>query len=319
LIKSEINLSRSLLLIIILYMDSLLKPLNPKKASFGRHETFALRYSRLTKGFQAFEKNKSIFSSHEATIELGVGKNDVLKAYIPTSRAVQTLDKIAQTFNQKAVPRAWSLVGPYGSGKSSFAAFLAHLLENQERTNSELAEEILQRHNPEVAEKFTACTHNSNAYCIVLLTGSPESLSKRFVQALYQTSVSYFEEIEPKGMPSIVHDLEQARHQARTTSEIVKLLKKLREAVSQVSGKGILIVIDELGKFLEYEARHQGSNDIFLLQALGELCVEGGDANILLVVLMHQAFEQYSKGLAEAQKQEWLKVPTSSNNKPMPY
>lgn len=58
-------------------MDSLLKPLNPKKASFGRHETFALRYSWLTKGFQAFEKNKSIFSSDEATIELGVGKNMV--------------------------------------------------------------------------------------------------------------------------------------------------------------------------------------------------------------------------------------------------
>jgi hypothetical protein len=60
-----------------LYMDSLLKPLNSKKASFGRHETFALRYSWLTKGFQAFKKEKSIFSSDESTIELGVGKNMV--------------------------------------------------------------------------------------------------------------------------------------------------------------------------------------------------------------------------------------------------
>ena len=92
-------------------------------------------------------------------LERDAESSDVLRAYIPTSRAVQTLDKIAQTFNQKSMPRAWSLVGPYGSGKSSFAAFLAHLLENQERTNSVLAEEILQRHNPEVAEKFTACTH----------------------------------------------------------------------------------------------------------------------------------------------------------------
>lgn len=58
-------------------MDSLLKPLNPKKASFGRHETFALRYSWLTKGFQAYQKNPTIFSSDEATIELGVGKNMV--------------------------------------------------------------------------------------------------------------------------------------------------------------------------------------------------------------------------------------------------
>jgi len=35
------------------------------------------RYAWLTKGFQAFMKKKTIFSSDEATIELGVGKNMV--------------------------------------------------------------------------------------------------------------------------------------------------------------------------------------------------------------------------------------------------
>ena len=58
-------------------MDSLLKPFSSEKPSFGRHETFALRYAWLTKGFQAFAKDKDIFSSDEATIELGVGKNMV--------------------------------------------------------------------------------------------------------------------------------------------------------------------------------------------------------------------------------------------------
>jgi len=58
-------------------MDSMLKPFIPQKASFGRHETFALRYAWLTKGFQAHAHNSDIFSSDEATIELGVGKNMV--------------------------------------------------------------------------------------------------------------------------------------------------------------------------------------------------------------------------------------------------
>ena len=48
-----------------------------QKASFGRHETFALRYAWLTKGFQAFKKNPDIFTEEKATIELGVGKNMV--------------------------------------------------------------------------------------------------------------------------------------------------------------------------------------------------------------------------------------------------
>jgi len=58
-------------------MGSSLKFFNEKRSSFGRHETFALRYSWLTKGFQAFNKNHAIFSSDESTIELGVGKNMV--------------------------------------------------------------------------------------------------------------------------------------------------------------------------------------------------------------------------------------------------
>lgn len=58
-------------------MDSLIKPLTPNKATFGRHETFSLRYGWLTKGFQAFQCDNGIFNSDEATVHLGVGKNMV--------------------------------------------------------------------------------------------------------------------------------------------------------------------------------------------------------------------------------------------------
>jgi len=58
-------------------MESLINPLTPNKAAFGRHETFALRYGWLTKGFQAFQDDSGIFNSDEATVRLGVGKNMV--------------------------------------------------------------------------------------------------------------------------------------------------------------------------------------------------------------------------------------------------
>jgi Protein of unknown function (DUF4007) len=52
---------------------------NPEKMAFGRHETFAVRYGWLSKGFQAMtEKNGSnIFESEEAIVKLGVGRNMV--------------------------------------------------------------------------------------------------------------------------------------------------------------------------------------------------------------------------------------------------
>ena len=45
--------------------------------SFGRHETFALRFGWITKGYKALCKDQGIFESEEATIALGVGKNMV--------------------------------------------------------------------------------------------------------------------------------------------------------------------------------------------------------------------------------------------------
>lgn len=58
--------------------------LNSKKAAFGRHETFYLRYGWLTKGFwknisftNDSEAQSDIFKSDDAVIELGVGKNMV--------------------------------------------------------------------------------------------------------------------------------------------------------------------------------------------------------------------------------------------------
>ncbi len=52
--------------------------LNADKVAFGRHETFALRYSWLTKGFQAIsDKSFDITDADNATVRLGVGKNMV--------------------------------------------------------------------------------------------------------------------------------------------------------------------------------------------------------------------------------------------------
>jgi len=54
-----------------------LKPFNSKRFSFGRHETFALRFGWLTKGYQGLAYNPGIFSDVDAIVHFGVGKNMV--------------------------------------------------------------------------------------------------------------------------------------------------------------------------------------------------------------------------------------------------
>lgn len=50
---------------------------SPTNTAFNRHESFALRFGWLTKGFQAFQKDNDLFSAPDAVVRLGVGKNMV--------------------------------------------------------------------------------------------------------------------------------------------------------------------------------------------------------------------------------------------------
>ena len=51
--------------------------LNSTKVSFGRHESFPLRFGWITKGLKALASDPDVFTSEGATVTLGVGKNMV--------------------------------------------------------------------------------------------------------------------------------------------------------------------------------------------------------------------------------------------------
>lgn len=65
---------------------------NPKKMSFGRHETFPLRYSWLTKAYQEIVADPSVFDADDATVRLGVGKN-MVNAIRYWAQATQVIEK----------------------------------------------------------------------------------------------------------------------------------------------------------------------------------------------------------------------------------
>lgn len=64
------------------------------KVAFGRHETFHLRFSWLSKGFAAFQANADLFDDVDgATVTLGVGKN-MVQAIRYWMRAAQLIDPV---------------------------------------------------------------------------------------------------------------------------------------------------------------------------------------------------------------------------------
>ncbi|MGB1271159.1 MAG: hypothetical protein ACPG5T_03715, partial [Endozoicomonas sp.] len=231
-----------------------------------------------------------------------------INAYIPTSRAIRTLARVADVSHADAAPRAWSLVGPYGSGKSAFALFLSQLLAADGKEGHKAALKVLNKADKNLGQRFSRHIKGGEGYIKVLVTGSPEPMGRRIVQAVAEAAAEVWSSRKGK-KPAVIADLERAgAAKDVANSDVVKLVKRLQVQIAKIGGNGLLLVIDELGKFLEFEARHYGANDIFLLQSLAELACEGHEANLMLFVLLHQSFEQYAKGLGESLKNEWSKV-----------
>ena len=90
-------------------------------------------------------------------------------------------------------------------------------------------------------------------------------------------------------------------------SQLLGLIDSLQTALERIGAGGLLIVIDELGKFLEYEAR-QGGGGVFLLQQIAERTFQGRKANLLFFALLHQGFDLYARGMGEKLKNDWAKV-----------
>ena len=257
-------------------------------------------------------KSKIKVNSHytrSINLTRDVDSSAVIKSYIPTSRALKTLGQIYESLSVNKAPRAWSLVGPYGSGKSSFAVFLSQLLSGKESNAKVDSSKILKKSSKDLSEKYSSLAKGNSGYCSVLLTGSPESLSKSLMIALHSSAKSIWNSRRGK-KPEILDILSHYSKQDEPpkVSEILSSITDLQDALKKVGYSGLLIVIDELGKFLEYEARHYGANDIFLLQGLAEQAFAEHDVKLSLVVMLHQSIEQYARGLGETLKNEWAKV-----------
>ncbi|HMR90810.1 MAG TPA: hypothetical protein PKC69_00785 [Chitinophagaceae bacterium] len=91
-----------------------------------------------------------------------------------------------------------------------------------------------------------------------------------------------------------------------TVQDILSLLDKHYKGLSK-SGKGLVIVIDEFGKFLEYASKHNPEIELYFIQQIAEY-VNDQQKNIFLITSLHQDFNGYSRSLSASQQKEWDKV-----------
>ena len=239
--------------------------------------------------------------TRSTNVERDRGSCAMVEAYIPSAGGVELLGGIADALGRADQPRAWSLVGPYGSGKSSFALFLHELLGAGPSKTA--ARKILAAENASVARRFA----ESSPWCRVVLSGSEEPMPERLLTALDDAARAHWAGRAGR-KPAVLDRIHRARERGEIpSSELLQMVDDLQDTLENSGAGGLLLLVDELGKFLEYEAR-QGGAGIFLLQQLAERAFRGRGANLVLVVLLHQGFDLYARGLGEKLRNDWAKV-----------
>jgi hypothetical protein len=223
---------------------------------------------------------------------------NTLKGYVVTPQVRSVLRRIITALKVEGTARAWTLTGPYGTGKSAFALYLSRLLQEFDgeawhllvQTDGVLALELGQVLPRPLLPM--ALTLRRAPLGVVLLEGVL-SLATRL-----------------PGAAALVDSVTASLADAQSSSDsrtVMRHVASLKTKAVEAGYGGLLIVLDELGKGLEYEARH-GGGDIYLLQELAEVAARSTAAPLLLVGVLHQGFEQYSEHLLASARKEWGKI-----------
>ena len=239
---------------------------------------------------------------------------NLLEGYVVTVTALEMLERIVSALENGESSKAWSLTGPYGSGKSAFALFTANLLGSSASPITQQALKLLEQRNIALHKRLNDIKVNEQVssfqFCPILISGERSPISIALLRGLQQGLISFNGRSQTKSpLPTIQNRLKAAEAGTLPNpSEIIQLFKSAMHQIEDHGGTGLLLVIDEFGKFLEYASQYPAQGDIHVLQELAEFADRSGKTPLFLLTILHQAFEMYGQRTAKLQREEWEKI-----------
>ena len=113
---------------------------------------------------------------------------NALDGYVLTATAREMLLRVISTLENETTSKAWSLTGPYGSGKSAFALFAAKLLGDPDASTTQQALGLLKRGDTTLYERFMSINGSRkrllSGFCPVLISGERAPLSLSLLRGL---------------------------------------------------------------------------------------------------------------------------------------
>lgn len=214
-------------------------------------------------------------------VDTDIGRTDALSGYICHATAAAVVEGMCKQISSTN-QRCFTWTGPFGGGKSSLAVALASALHPESDLRLK-AREALHLSSDESFDKAFPVT---NGWLIVPTVGRRGSVVAELYAAL-------------------------RRAKGKTVDGRSKLNAQtlINELVAEAAGRpndGVLVLIDEMGKFLEASALGLGE-DVYFFQELAEAAARS-EGRLIVVGVLHQSFAQYSARLGIDTRDDWTKV-----------
>ncbi|MGE1001444.1 hypothetical protein [Ralstonia pseudosolanacearum] len=239
---------------------------------------------------------------HTRSISLSRDLRDAtaISSYLPTPNAIQALKQIGTALTEEQSQRAWKVVGPYGSGKSALGIVLAQLAAGRDAYPA--AWGMLDKASSSVANLFAT----SRRFPLAIV-GARLSIGLA-LGAEVQRALDAWP--QSKGVNGLKRHLsEPGCYKGRPINAVAGELMRDFTSIARAQGfSGTLLLIDEVGKFVEHAAMHPEDGDLIALQQLAEEACRQTDDSLAMVVLQHQHFASYAAGIGRALGDEWHKV-----------
>jgi len=210
-----------------------------------------------------------------AQLERDFSDPTALNGYIVTPEVQGYLRNLGRGLKPNSGERAWRITGDYGSGKSSFALLLANLMG---RTTYDLPKSI------RYLRGDLGLSRHAIPFLPILVTGSREPMAYAIVRSLHEALESGIDGRKKLECRRILSDI-IAASQVPDQRAIAAISGAAKELVEKGIFGGLLIILDELGKFLEFSARHPDKQDVYFLQQLAETSSRSNSFPILTIGL----------------------------------
>jgi len=206
------------------------------------------------------------------------GREDALSGYVCQGTVRSLLESMSEQILETK-QRAFTWTGPYGGGKSSLALMLCSLVGPNQSLRTK-AKEILSL--PNDSKIYKAFQATGNGWTVLPVVGKRASIRNQIIATIEKRTGLLLSK-------------------KKSTDVIVELLK-----LAETNKQGLLLIIDELGKFLENSAL-EGGEDIYFFQQLAE-AASRSKGTFVVVGILHQPFEAYATSLGRQTRDDWAKI-----------